>query len=70
MHIGTVKKQWITIFKKIDTNKSYNQAILDIYNYNLKHKHVVLATHNEASSEIGQLLNQNKNIFSFVICKV
>ena len=51
--------------KKTDTNKSYNQAILDIYNYDLKHKNVILATHNETSCEIGQLLNQNKNIFSF-----
>jgi|TARA_X000000950_G_scaffold8524_1_gene9379 hypothetical protein len=31
----------------------------------VKHKNVILATHNETSCEIGQLLNQNKNIFSF-----
>ena len=52
--------------KKIDTNNSYNQAMLNIYNseYTDKTK-IVLATHNKFSSELGVLLNKNINIFEF-----
>lgn len=51
--------------KKNDTNNSYNQGILDIYNHNIINKNIILATHNEISAEIGQTLNKNKDIFSF-----
>ena len=52
--------------KKIDTDNSYNQAILNIYNsqYTDKTK-IVLATHNKFSAELGVLLNKDVNIFEF-----
>ena len=50
--------------KKEDTDKSYNKAIKNINNFNFNTvPKIVLATHNEKSIYIAQLLN--KNLFEF-----
>ena len=52
--------------KKIDTDKSYNNGILAIYNSDYSNKcKVVLATHNKFSIDLGVLLNKSKYIFEF-----
>lgn len=52
--------------KKIDTDNSYNQAMLSIYNSNYSNKcKIVLATHNKFSIELGVLLNKSNYIFEF-----
>ena len=51
------------IMKK-ETDKSYNQAILDIYNSNVN-SNTILATHNEFSSQLGMMFNKNKQLFEF-----
>lgn len=52
--------------KKIDTDNSYNNGILAIYNSDYSNKcKVVLATHNKFSIDLGVLLNKSKYIFEF-----
>lgn len=51
---------------KEETNDSYNQGVLDIYNFKAnKSPNVILATHNKSSAELGMMLNKNNNIFEF-----
>ena len=50
--------------KKEDTDESYNQAIININKFEFNtHPNIVLATHNEKSIYIAQLLN--KDLFEF-----
>lgn len=52
--------------KKIDTNESYNKAMINVYNSGHTDKSkIVLATHNKFSAELGVLLNKNVHIFEF-----
>lgn len=54
--------------KKEDTDISYNQGIIELYNTkNTKSKkpNVLLATHNKYSIELGKTLNISNNIFEF-----
>ena len=55
---------------KKDTDYSYNNAILELSNYNHKCK-IMLATHNEDSIKLGVLLNKkfDNNRFSFAHLK-
>lgn len=47
---------------KEDTDNNYNKAILLCYNNNIK---TILATHNDFSINLGNLLNNDKNLFIF-----
>jgi len=50
--------------KKEDTDQSYNEAILNINNFEFnKHPNILLATHNDKSIDIARLLN--KDLFEF-----
>ena len=58
------KKDGHLFLKKEDTDRSYNKAIININNFNFNTPpNVLLATHNEKSIYIAQLLN--KNLFEF-----
>lgn len=49
---------------KNETNDSYNQGILDIFNSdNQRTPHVILATHNKCSAELGMMLNKERQLF-------
>lgn len=51
--------------KKKDTDHNYNQSILDIYTYPYDRQKILLATHNKFSSELGQTLSKQRDIFEF-----
>ena len=50
---------------KKDTDDNYNRAILHTFQHPYSHQKIVLATHNKLSSEFGQLLSSNKDIYEF-----
>lgn len=61
---NTEKNDGHLFIKKEDTDQSYNQAILNINNFEFNtHPNIVLATHNEKSIYIARLLN--KDLFEF-----
>jgi len=58
------KNEGHLFIKKEETDKSYNQAILNMHNYHFnKNPNIVLATHNEKSIDLARLLNED--LFEF-----
>lgn len=62
---NTEQKTGKLFINKRDTDNSYNQTIIDIFNHPYSQQKVLLATHNRLSSEIGQVLSKRKDIFEF-----